>query len=597
MNDKIKKLSEDYVTRINNKFKDKDVIVVLYGSSVEGNVSSDFDVCTFLHSYSEEDAKKIGDITKQFHIDNKLKLDNEVPFESKTIYSFFDIERMLLKPPFPVFRNEFYITPIEKNEEFLSSDDIKLRLLLFVLTANSVVIGGNEQIFNSYRERAWETLIRVIYSYLGNPYLSVDEFVKNISENYFNGDRGKDFLGYREEKEIQHNYLLNKTEEYFKKFYKEGKMLKNNNSYKCETLWVNELKNSALSNNFKNYNIELKEYQKMGGNDFSENANPFGPSRKVEDALRMCSKYLNVYSDYKNIDINNDLSEFLQVPVENVAICNGSLEAIYAIPRILDSSKTTIVVPTYWGYEAGLKTIDKECNKVQLTDDFEFDLEKINEAAKDSTMMFICNPNNPTSSYIFKKDIYEIVKNNPNCHFVIDESHMLLHDDYLEETMNCEVETLGNITTVYSLSKLFSVAGLRVGAVVSSASTIEKFKKWQVPYSLNTVAQVIFPICLKDKEFVEYTRKNISKLVEELSNDLRQFDWLEVKESKTNFVMCRIKDRITAVELANKLQEDKIYIRELTTSYPEVNGEYIRISVNKRELNKLLIETIKKYNI
>ena len=180
---------------------------------------------------------------------------------------------------------------------------------------------------------------------------------------------------------------------------------------------------------------------------------------------------------------------------------------------------------------------------------------------------------------------------------MIDESHLLLHNDYLEETMNCEVETLKNITTVYSLSKLFSVAGLRVGAVVSSASTIEKFKKWQVPYSLNTVAQVIFPICLRDKEFVKYTRKNISKLVKELSDDLRQFDWLEVKESKTNFVMCKIKDRITAVELANKLQEDKIYIRELTTSYPEVNGEYIRISVNKRELNKLLIETIKQYNI
>lgn len=597
MNEEIKKLAEDYVKRINDEFKDREVIVVLYGSCVEGNISSDFDVCTFFHNYSKEDAKKVSEITIDFHKDHNMKLDNEVPFKSKTIYSFFDIERLFLKPPFPVFRNKFYIPPIEKNEEFLSSDDVKLRLLLFVLTSNSIVIGGNEKIFNSYKERAWQTLIRVIYSYLGNTYLTVNGFVNSICINPLGSEKGKEFLGYREEKEIQHKYLLNKVDEYFQKFYKAGNMLKDNNAYKCQEQWINELKNTALSNNFKNCNIELKEYEKMGGYDFSENANPFGPPKKVEDALRMCSKYLNVYSDYKNIDINNDLAEFLHVPVENVAICNGSLEAIYAIPRILDSSKTTIVVPTYWGYEAGLKTIDKGCNKVQLTDDFEFDLKKIDEAAKNSTMMFMCNPNNPTSSYVYKKDIYKIVKNNPNCHFVIDESHMLLHDDYIQETMNSEVEVLSNITTVYSLSKLFSVAGLRVGAVVSNAETIEKFKKWQVPYSLNTIAQVIFPICLKDNKFVEYTRKNIGILVNELVEDLKQFDWLEVKESKTNFVICKIKDRITATELADKLKEDKIYIRELTTSYPEVNGEYIRISVNKRELNKLLIETIKNYNI
>ena len=61
--------------------------------------------------------------------------------------------------------------------------------------------------------------------------------------------------------------------------------------------------------------------------------------------------------------------------------------------------------------------------------------------------------------------------------------------------------------------------------------------------------------------------------------------------------MCKVKNRITAVELARKLEKDNMLIRELTTSYPEVNGEYIRISVNKREFNKKLIETIKEYKI
>lgn len=597
MNQRIKELSEDYVARIKKEFKEKEFITVLYGSAVCGAVDSDFDVCTFFHNYTKSDAKKIGKITLDFHKDNEMKIDNEVPFESKTIYSFFDIEKMFLKPPFPIYRNKFYIPRIEKSNNFLASYNVKIRLLLFVLTANSTVIYGNEETFNNYRERAWETLIRVVYSYIGNEYLSVKQFLKNISVNPLRHERGKDYLGYREEKEIQRKYLVEKVNLYFEKFYKEGKMSKKDNTYKCEEKWISALKETALSNNFERTIGTLKEYEKMGKEDFSENANPFGPPQKAEEALCMCSKYISVYPDYKNVDINNDLSGFLRVPVENVAICNGSLEAIYAIPRILDSSRVSVVVPTYWGYEAGLKTIDKECIKIRLTANWEFDLNKMGEEAKKSTIMFICNPNNPTTSYLFKKDMYQLVKSNPNCHFVIDESHILLHNDYYKETMNTEVENLKNVTLVYSLSKFFSVAGLRVGAVVSNYKMIEKFKKWQVPYSLNTVAQVIFPVCLKDKEFIDFTRQNISTLVKELSDDLKQFDWLEVKKSKTNFIMCKVKNRITAVELARKLEKDNMLIRELTTSYPEVNGEYIRISVNKREFNKKLIETIKEYKI
>lgn len=114
MNQKIKELSEDYVSRITKEFKEKEFITVLYGSAADGTVDSDFDVCTFFHDYTENDAEKTGKITFDFHKDNNMKIDNEVPFENKTIYSFFDIEKMFLKPPFPIYRNKFYIPQIEK---------------------------------------------------------------------------------------------------------------------------------------------------------------------------------------------------------------------------------------------------------------------------------------------------------------------------------------------------------------------------------------------------------------------------------------------------------------------------------------------------
>ena len=111
------------------------------------------------------------------------------------------------------------------------------------------------------------------------------------------------------------------------------------------------------------------------------------------------------------------------------------------------------------------------------------------------------------------------------------------------------------------------------------------------------MSQVIFPICLKDEEFVKNTRGNIHKMVKDLEKELRKFDWLEVKSSITNFIICKIKRGITAVELADKLEKDGIYIRELSNSYAEINGEWIRISVNRKEFNELLIRKLKSYNI
>lgn len=597
LTEKIQKLADKYAIEVKKAFPNEEPIILLYGSAVEGVENSDLDLCTIVHKYNKDDEENMKNITVKFHIDNGMKIDNEVPFESKTIYSYFDIEKMLMKPPFQIYRRKFYIPKIEKNKEFLASTSVKYRLLLYALTANSVVISGNSKILDDYRKRAWEMLVKVIFSYNANKLVNVEEFVDILCKNPFTGEEGEDFLGYKRNYKGLYNHLINKTKEIFEEQFQKGNMLKNNEKYSCKEQWINEAIIIADSNNFDDIDMNLKEYEKMGGYDFSENANPLGPTEKIQKALRQCSGYINVYCDYKNIDINNDLAKFFEVQTDNVAIANGSLEAIYALPRFLDSSKATIIAPTYWGYAAGLEAIGKKCNKITLDKNLEYDLKKIDEAAKNSTMMFICNPNNPTSSYIYKKDIIKIIKENSNCHFIIDESHLLLHDNFFEETLSNNVEGLGNVSIVYSLSKLFSVAGLRVGALISNHKVIEQFKKWQIPYSLNTMSQVIFPVCIRDEEFVKRTRNDIHKLVKELEEDLKKFEWLEVKPSTTNFIICKIKRGITAVELAERLQKDGIYIRELSNSYSEINGEWIRISVNRREFNKLLIERIKSYNI
>ncbi|WP_069997876.1 aminotransferase class I/II-fold pyridoxal phosphate-dependent enzyme [Cellulosilyticum sp. I15G10I2] len=595
----IETLAKRYLQEIEKSFNEADPAVLIYGSSVNGNDNSDIDICIILHQYGEEEQNTIKKLTIKFHKDNNLKLDDEVPFEQKCIFSYYDIEKVVRIPPFPIFRSKFRIPRIDKSEVYLSSNELKYRLLLNILTTNSVILRGNEKAINIYKNMAWETLIRVIFSYTGNSPIKVDQFVEYLCKNPYGDEEGEHFLGYSRKNEKLYIHLINTCERIFDRLVREEKMLASQPSmFACDKNWLRQFEISTASSFLPDDTCyKLMEYEKMNGHDFSENANPLGPTEYVQNALKQCSVYINIYPDYKNIEANNDLSKFFSVPIENVAIANGSLEAIFALPKLLDSSAATVVVPTYWGYEAALQSINAKYRKLYLEGDLEFDDDKINEVASESTILFICNPNNPTSSYIEKDRICKIIEKNKNCHFIIDESHLMLHNNFFNETLCGDVEKLGNVSIVYSLSKLFSVAGLRVGALISNKEVVDKYKKWQVPYSLSTISQVLFPICINDEKFVDRTRKEIHVLVEELYKELCGFDWLNVKPSVTNFILCEITGGITAIELANKLKNDGFYIRELTTCYPDLKGEWIRISVNTRELNKQLISVIKNYNI
>src|SRR3989338_11645621 len=88
--------------------------------------------------------------------------------------------------------------------------------------------------------------------------------------------------------------------------------------------------------------------------DFRMNVNPFGPPKWLAQYLAECLQDAIDYPDYKNIDVNNAISEFLDLSEKNVSSANGSLEAIFAVPKLVDASKSAIVFPTYWGYKVSL---------------------------------------------------------------------------------------------------------------------------------------------------------------------------------------------------------------------------------------------------
>lgn len=97
-----------------------------------------------------------------------------------------------------------------------------------------------------------------------------------------------------------------------------------------------------------------------------------------------------------------------------------------------------------------------------LDKDFDLDMEKLSEAIQEHSLVFLCNPNNPTGTYIPRDILLDLIRRHPTSHFVIDESHLLFNKEFDEISLKKDVEQISNLTVVMSLSKFFNIPGIRM---------------------------------------------------------------------------------------------------------------------------------------
>ena len=103
--------------------------------------------------YVEYMSEEIKNLTIEFQKQHKMNLDEEVPYSSKLIYTDADVEYMLRNTPFKNINGVYRITPIEKTAEFLSSKEMKYRLLLNILTTRSLLLQRDSQKINIYKQK------------------------------------------------------------------------------------------------------------------------------------------------------------------------------------------------------------------------------------------------------------------------------------------------------------------------------------------------------------------------------------------------------------------------------------------------------------
>ncbi len=327
---------------------------------------------------------------------------------------------------------------------------------------------------------------------------------------------------------------------------------------------------------------------------FSENRNVYMPNVKMQLALLKIYKKIFEYPDYKNIDVNKSISKYFGVNKNNLTVTNGSLEGINLLVNVLSEKETTLFVPTFWGYEDALNRWNYIVNKELLAGEMNYDIEEISQKVKKHKMLILCNPNNPTLSYIPKDSLLKIICENPKCHFIIDETMLIFDENYETKTVSKKVEHYNNLSVVVSFSKFLGIAGLRTGALFSNEQMISKIKKTIIPYSFGKIQQAIIPIALDDADYLSETRRLITNNREKLCDDLSKLG-CSVIDGHTNFVLVRLPKNIDANAITNYLYKNGIEVRNVKESYPELSGDWIRISIQTKENNEVLIKRMNKY--
>ena len=299
----------------------------------------------------------------------------------------------------------------------------------------------------------------------------------------------------------------------------------------------------------------------------------------------------NRYPDPLQWKVKEKISRIKGVPPKNIFLGNGSDEAIDILFRAFcrpGIDNVIILPPTYGMYEVSANINDVEIRKVNLTADYQPDLDAIAEAVDENTkLIFVCSPNNPTGNSFYREAV-EAMLVNFNGLVVIDEAYI---NYSRQKSFIQELTEYPNLVVLQTLSKAWGLAALRMGMAFASEEIIEIFNKVKPPYNISEASQQLVLKALDNVEQVNSWIKEIILERDKLVLSLKNFNFvLDIYPSDANFILVKTTD---ANGIYNFLVEKGIIVRNRTKV--ELCEGSLRITVGTPEENQKLIETLKSF--
>jgi threonine-phosphate decarboxylase len=333
--------------------------------------------------------------------------------------------------------------------------------------------------------------------------------------------------------------------------------------------------------------------------DFSSSVNPLGPSKKALEAAKQGFTEIPAYPDSNSNELRQAIaSHFGNISKSNVVVGNGSTELMYLFAEafLKKGEAALIPAPTFGEYESAVRKTGETARFVRLDRNFNVDAGVFAREMAGAKIVFLCNPNNPTSILIPSEALTGIVER-----ALAQDTLVFLDEDFLEFVENekalsliGKIKSYPNLFILRSFTKIFGLTGLRVGYGITSEEIISVLSCAKIPWNVNCLAQAAAVAALKDEEHLRVTRELIKKEKVQLLSELQHFSAFKVYPADANFFFIDIrKSGLTATELSNSLLQQGILIRDCT-SFRGLDQYFIRVAVKTRSENLRLVEALKR---
>jgi threonine-phosphate decarboxylase len=329
--------------------------------------------------------------------------------------------------------------------------------------------------------------------------------------------------------------------------------------------------------------------------DFSSNVNPFGPSRKALKAIRDSLWKISYYPDTDLDELKQVLGEYLDVSAGNLIVGNGSTEIIKIFCDLFIRKGDEVIVPepTFSEYETLCSMRGARLRFVYSSRDFELPCADIVGGINEKTRaVFLCSPNNPTGKVIEEDMLEEIVATagEYGCFVFLDEAYIEFTD---RSGMSKKAAESDNLIVLRSMTKFFSLPGLRVGYAVACKDLIDILEKGRIPWNVNVLAQAAAIASLRDSDFIQKSKSRVRRERSFLRRGVEKLG-IRVFASEANFLLLDLHDlKVKASELRSKLIRKNILIRDCS-SFRGLDDYFARISCRKRDENKILLARLKE---
>jgi histidinol-phosphate aminotransferase len=314
--------------------------------------------------------------------------------------------------------------------------------------------------------------------------------------------------------------------------------------------------------------------------------NPIGPSPQAVKAIGLALNDLSLYPDWQARSVREAIARHNGVAIKNIIASCGETELILSIIMAFSEQADEIVfpIPTFPIYKQAALVERRQPVQVPMDQDFTIDPDKLlNAFTKKTRILILTSPNNPLSTTIEKEKLTYILDHTPpEVLVLLDEAYA----DYSETGPRTDLaHCYPNLILLRTFSKVYGLAGLRVGYGIAHEAIIRALMKVKPTWNIGNLAAAGAAAALDDKEHYKKTKTLIQTGRDYLVEKLSGFsDVSVVMKPEGNFICLQILDpAITSTDVFEGLLQGGVIIKDCSVSYKGLGNRFIRVDVNVRQ--------------